>query len=231
MDNPWNLLYHLQHEQNALKEKYDGLQDIIEKLLNALKESEMFKMKRIQTKKNIRCKFYNRGYCREEAECEFAHNFEKCQQFLKTGVCSERTSCQKRHPRRCRYWQEGNCWRGLSCVYQHDQSDFNTKKKPSNLNFEEKEDSPINEEVNIELIEDEKDDDNEENLNSEDEESCAITTDEILRMYEDIPDESFVAGPTTEEILRMYEDTNDENIVEDIYKLKKSTKMRQTMKI
>ena len=115
-------------------------------------------------------------------------------------------------------------------MYQHDQSDFNTKKKPSNLNFEEKEDSPINEDVNIELIEDEKDDDNEENLNSEDEESCAITTDEILRMYEDIPDESFVAGPTTEEILCMYEDTTDENIVEDIYKLKKSTKIRQTMK-
>ena len=50
-------------------------------------------------------------------------------------------------------------------------------------------------------------------------------------MYENTPNESFAAGPSTEEILRMYEDTTDENIVEDIYKLKKSTKMRQTMKI
>jgi hypothetical protein len=150
---------------------------------------------------------------------------------LKTGTCSWRRSCQKRHPQKCCYWQEGNCWRGSSCVYQHEELDFNTKKKPANPNIDEKEDSSTNEDENIELTENDEEVDNEIYQHSEDEETSAITTDEILRMYENISDESSDAcRPTTEEIISMFENTSDEIIVEGVYKLKKSTKMKQPKK-
>ena len=70
---------------------------------------------------------------------------------MKTSVFSERTSCQKKHPRKCR-WQEGNFWRGSSCAYQHEHSDFNTKKRPTSINFDD-------ENVNVEIREDVKADD------------------------------------------------------------------------
>ena len=33
-----------------------------------------------------------------------------------------------RHPRKCKFWRKRNCWRGSSCVYQHQEKDINSQK-------------------------------------------------------------------------------------------------------
>ena len=123
MDNPWAMLYNMQNEQNILREKYDNLLDIVEKLLAALSESELQRIERKKLKKSIKCKYFNRGYCKEGSSCDFVHPQSICKEFVDVGTCESGQRCPRRHPRKCRYWREGNCWRGSSCAFQHQEKD------------------------------------------------------------------------------------------------------------
>ena len=67
----------------------------------------------------IRCKFWNRGYCREGTNCAFYHPADDCLQHLQEGRCSSQ-GCQLRHRKICKYWRKNSvCFRKGQCQYLH----------------------------------------------------------------------------------------------------------------
>ena len=41
-----------------------------------------------------------------------------CEEFFNSGVCTQQ-SCRERHPRRCKYFDRGECQWGSQCKYLH----------------------------------------------------------------------------------------------------------------
>ena len=61
------------------------------------------------------CKFNKFGYCRYGNSCQHRHIDIICD----INSC-EILSCEKRHPKKCRYWQDyGRCKFGSYCSYLH----------------------------------------------------------------------------------------------------------------
>ena len=58
----------------------------------------------------IRCKHYNRGFCKHKSLCRYVHPRTVCEAYLKDGKCSLKT-CSSRHPKKCKYQNQG-CFRG-----------------------------------------------------------------------------------------------------------------------
>ena len=56
-------------------------------------------------KKNIKCRYNDRGFCRSRAECVYYHADKICDKLLSNGQCPEPKTCFMRHPRDCRYWK------------------------------------------------------------------------------------------------------------------------------
>ena len=50
---------------------------------------------RIKTGTNPKCRFYERGYCKNKDRCKFRHPVEICEPF-ENHACDEDTKCQKR---------------------------------------------------------------------------------------------------------------------------------------
>ena len=67
-----------------------------------------------------RCRYWNRGYCREgTTKCPFHHPPDDCQQHLLEGRCSSQ-GCGQRHRKRCKYWGTPiGCFRKGQCQYLH----------------------------------------------------------------------------------------------------------------
>ena len=72
-----------------------------------------------KSKKAMKCKYYNRGFCKYRGKCRFSHPGEVCDLYVK-GECQENV-CAKRHPKACK-WLQGvtGCKRGQSCEFSHD---------------------------------------------------------------------------------------------------------------
>ena len=71
-----------------------------------------------EIKEKRRCKWYNRGYCREKERCSFVHPKLDCKDHLQ-GRCSIR-GCTLRHRRVCKFHEkEDGCIRGEMCEYLH----------------------------------------------------------------------------------------------------------------
>ena len=166
----WNIVNYLQCEQVALKEKYDRLISLVGNILEAVKNEEFKRLENRNKNCQSKCRYYNRGYCKEGRGCEFFHPSEEvCQEYCNFGSCSQGRSCRQRHFKRCRYWLKGNCWRDKTCVYLHKQEDFEKDKD-----------------------EDETDDDNAKDQHEEFSPYLTtdfpgeISTDEIIKMYENV---------------------------------------------
>ena len=56
-----------------------------------------------------------------------------CEEYLISGSCSLGSSCQLRHPWKCRYWRRGYCWRTNDCVFLHKPEDLG-KESSENTN-------------------------------------------------------------------------------------------------
>ena len=67
-----------------------------------------------------RCRYWNRGYCKEGAtKCPYYHPPSDCQQHLQEGRCSSQ-GCGLRHRKRCKYWgTPAGCFRNDHCQYLH----------------------------------------------------------------------------------------------------------------
>ena len=178
-----NFMQYLQHEQAGLNQKYNHLLSIVTEILKSLTNEELKISERINTK--IKCKFYNRGYCREKSECKFSHLNEICQQYYEFGVCEEGRGCKERHPNKCKFWLKGDCWRGENCLYLHKDDDLGKEMNvdANNINKEPADDANT---INEEPADDAKNI-NESDINNHDSEEneYEVTTDQILKMYED----------------------------------------------
>ena len=77
-----------------------------------VKEKEEHTMKK--------CKWWNRGYCREKGECRYSHSKDDCEDHLK-GSCITKRCITLRHRKKCKYFNtEGGCSRGETCEYLHE---------------------------------------------------------------------------------------------------------------
>ena len=119
---PWN---NFSLHYNNLVEKYNDVCKIVHGLFPIIKhlEERIVHMEKSNEKGNVkiskRCKFFNSGYCRNARDCVYSHSSETCQDYLTSGRCPSYITCPKRHPRECRHWKAGNCYRGDYCLYLH----------------------------------------------------------------------------------------------------------------
>ena len=120
----WNVLNYLQHQQAGLRENYNNLLSLVGEITKKLQKDDEKLADRIQVKAHSKCKYYNRGFCKEEKACEFSHPLEICEEFLDSGICTKGRACKSRHPHKCRFWSNGYCWRAENCVYLHKEEDF-----------------------------------------------------------------------------------------------------------
>ena len=219
----WNFINYLQCEQAALKERHEKLVNLVGEILEAVKHEELKRLHRKTSQ--FRCKYYNKGFCKEGNRCEFFHPQDNCQEFECSGQCSQGSSCKLRHPRKCRYWLRGDCWRLENCVYLHNEEDFDKENiqtvdedEVMTVSDDDYESKSENEDKTDDINEEDKTKDiNEEdktnNINEEDKTNDInegsrreITTDEILQMYENVEmiHKEGENGLTTDEILEMY---------------------------
>ena len=91
-------------------------------------------------KRNVKCRYNDRGYCRQLSECVFLHSDIICDKVLSTGKCSDSKECLLRHPKDCKHWMgdRRGCLRGDACKYLHQSSKTGINIK-SNKNYEESE--------------------------------------------------------------------------------------------
>ena len=69
------------------------------------------------------CRFDRIGYCRVgKDKCFFYHADETCEIYEELGFCFKLV-CQERHPRPCRYFRRGRCYRENECKYLHRRTD------------------------------------------------------------------------------------------------------------
>ena len=88
------------------------------KARKAQKANETEVMKDNEAKEKPRCRWWNRGYCREQEGCSFSHPSEDCQEHLQ-GRCNTK-GCLLRHRRECKFLStEAGCHRGDMCAYLH----------------------------------------------------------------------------------------------------------------
>ena len=76
------------------------------------------------------CRFYKFGYCKFKTSCKFKHVTVVCDD----DKCNNQHTCQKRHPRVCKYFINfGRCKLGSACAYAHQ-----TRGKVENGRLEQK---------------------------------------------------------------------------------------------
>ena len=72
-----------------------------------------------KVKNSKRCKWWNRGFCRDREKCSFLHRKEDCQEHL-SGGCTIKRCNTLRHRNKCKYFStEEGCYRGESCAFLH----------------------------------------------------------------------------------------------------------------
>ena len=67
-----------------------------------------------------KCRYYNRGHCKQKSFCEFTHPRDICQSYLEGKKC-EMKQCKNRHPKVCKYWSKSKagCRREGFCDFLH----------------------------------------------------------------------------------------------------------------
>ena len=99
---------------NENKNAIDKLNERIE-LLNV---EEMEIEQKDPSNRPGKCVFYDGGFCNLRKNCKFVHPEKTCEAYQQRDICSQ-VNCTDRHPKDCRYWKLGNCFRGNSCAYNH----------------------------------------------------------------------------------------------------------------
>ena len=124
--NPQSQSWFWSNVQDDIQEKYDKvcmvvreLSEVIKHLEQKIMEIEHHQEESRKVKVPRRCKFFNSGFCKERENCCFEHPESLCQTYLRTSKCQSFRSCPHRHPKVCRYWKNGECFRGQSCSYIH----------------------------------------------------------------------------------------------------------------
>ena len=74
-----------------------------------------------ENKSKIKCRYEDKGSCKNKETCEYQHPKQICYAYSKFGRCQNSNRCQHRHPNGiCHQWKKHNeCSRGRSCRYCH----------------------------------------------------------------------------------------------------------------
>ena len=133
IDHLNQIIADLKEDLETEKSKVQNLNETIinkNSVIESLEEKNQKENTYVSKKKQSKCRYWNKGFCREGDKCNFSHKREDCNTYLNTGKCKERT-CQERHRRSCRYFATSNgCFRGDSCQYLH--STRNRVKRDNN---------------------------------------------------------------------------------------------------
>ena len=85
----------------------------------------------------LKCRYWNRGYCREGNNCNFTYKKEDCQIYLKTREYENRT-CQGGHRRIGKYYNsQKGCFRKDQCQYLREyqrSKEDSIEKEPTDIN-------------------------------------------------------------------------------------------------
>ena len=79
--NILNIMQQMHYEQAALKSKYDKLLSFLAEILDRMKYEERMTLE----KNRPRCKYQNKGYCKQGQGCSFSHNSDICEEYLCSG--------------------------------------------------------------------------------------------------------------------------------------------------
>ena len=76
-----------------------------------------------EKRRRLKCKYEDRGKCKEKDKCMFIHSKRTCFAHSRHGMCSSERSCSYRHPVGIFYeWeQKGSCFRQETCRFCHPQ--------------------------------------------------------------------------------------------------------------
>ena len=95
-----------------------GTSEVLDKFENIAKNA-MKGVLCINTPGLRRCKWWNRGHCKEGTMCSYNHPLPDCQQHLQDGHCTSQ-GCSLRHRRRCKFFgTPAGCFRREKCQYLH----------------------------------------------------------------------------------------------------------------
>ena len=112
---------------SILAENADALKriDIEIQTFNQTKpnNTEVDLAKDVQVKKqgnrsNQKCRYFNRGHCRNKSECQFSHPSEICAIYLQGFICQEKT-CKSRHPKVCKWTKTVTGCKRQDCDFLH----------------------------------------------------------------------------------------------------------------
>ena len=115
--------------QKDFEEKYEKVCMVVSELSEVIKhlEKKIIEMEHCQeeprkTKFRRKCKFFNSGFCKRREDCRFEHPESLCETFQGNVKCPSFRTCPHRHPKVCRDWKVGKCFRGEICLYLHQQT-------------------------------------------------------------------------------------------------------------
>ena len=82
------------------------------------KASKIDKADKAENKgRTLKCRYFNRGFCKYKNKCRFGHPRQICSDYLENGKCEKRP-CDQRHPKQCKWDKSDNsCRRGAECLY------------------------------------------------------------------------------------------------------------------
>ena len=120
LDNMKQYIEDLKEEIEEEKAKVKNLNEVVNKqkqIIETLQRKSEGNTSKVKSR--IKCRYWNRGFCKEGDNCTFYHHEEDCESFLENGNCEDRR-CIKRHRKFCRYFrEEEGCYRNDICQYLH----------------------------------------------------------------------------------------------------------------
>ena len=139
VDDIPNLKTKLIVEQNKLRKcqkEMTEIMEVIDKINAKIKHKECEdttdkRSNRAKIRIQVKCKFFERGYCKYGSKCRFRHPSRACEDF-EMNLCSDGAKCEHRHPKRvCLYWMRGHCSEGEKCLFRHIKSNHGNANKES----------------------------------------------------------------------------------------------------
>ena len=94
-------------------EKYSELEPIKTIMMSLLPTRDT--TKKIE-KNQIKCKYYDKGYCKKRDKCFFYHPKTEC-----IGQCNDKNTCPHRHRNKCRYGKECYHFKNNVCEFKHEE--------------------------------------------------------------------------------------------------------------
>ena len=110
-------------------EKKDEIKMILRDLRKLEKDSKQREVPKgkLNVSFQPKCKFYERGFCKNREWCKFRHPSKKCKKY-ENSKCDEGIRCESRHPQKdCLFWMRGDCLREDKCLFRHDRAKHDNK--------------------------------------------------------------------------------------------------------